>query len=312
MEVLTLNRVAIIDIGSNSLKLIMADIYDNRFFQISYEKKIKLRLSNYKNENNEINITGVKKLAAYLSDMKKACKFYKCDRIIAVATETLRKSKNGNEIIDFMKDLLNLDIKIITGEQEAYYGFVSSVNSTNLRDFLQVDIGGSSCEIVLVKDKKLINSISLPYGSIPNTNNFNLLNKVEDEDEKKFKKTIFEELDKYEWIKESKNLPVIGIGGSVRCIDKILKNHVFDNVEIEADSTLSYDTINNLFNAVKKLNLEQKKDIKGMPANRADIFVGCLILIRYFMAYTNSDVLSISKFGIREGILFEYVENLYK
>ena len=228
-----------------------------------------------------------------------------------MATETLRKSRNGEAIIESLKESLNLDIKIINGKQEAYYGFVSSVNSTNLRDFIQIDIGGSSAEIVLVKDKKLIKSVSLPYGSIPNTNNFNLLNKVSQEDEDKFKKTIFKEFDKYPWIKENKNLPIIGIGGSVRCIEKILRNHAFDDIDILVDYyMISYSNINSLFNIVKKLNLDQKREIKGMSSNRADIFMGCLILIKYLMLYINSDKLSISKFGIREGILFEYAESL--
>ena len=151
----------------------------------------------------------------------------------------------------------------------------------------------------------------MPYGSIPNTKNFNLRDKVSEEDELRFKDMIFKELDKYPWIKENKNLPVVGIGGSVRCIEKILRNHAFDDIDILLDSyVISYKNINSLFNIVKRLNLQQKKEIKGMSSNRADIFVGCLILIKYLMFYINSDKLSISKFGIREGILFEYAESL--
>ncbi|WP_455543980.1 Ppx/GppA phosphatase family protein [Intestinibacter sp.] len=308
-----MNRIAIIDIGSNSLKLIISDIYDNGFFQISYEKKIKLRLSNYKTRANDITTLGIKKLTSSVEEMKKICTLYKCNRVIAVATEAIRKSRNGKEIIDSLKESLNLDIKIIDGKQEAYYGFISSVNSINLNDFLQIDIGGSSAEIVLVKNKKLIESVSLPYGSIPNTNNFNLINEVSKKDEQKFKETIFKEFDKYPWIRENKNLPVVGIGGSVRCIEKILRNHSFDDIDILLDNfIISYKNINSLFNIMKKLNFEQKKAIRGMSSNRADIFVGCLILIKYLMFYINSDKLAISKFGIREGILFKYTENLFE
>ena len=99
-----MNRVAIIDIGSNSLKLIMSDIYDNKFFQISYEKKVKLRLSNYKNRANDITALGIKKLNDALTDLKKICTLYRCNRIIAVATETLRKAGNGAQIIEELKD----------------------------------------------------------------------------------------------------------------------------------------------------------------------------------------------------------------
>ena len=98
-----MNRVAIIDIGSNSLKLIMADIYDNKFFQISYEKKVKLRLGNYKNRANDITALGVKTLTKSLEDLKKICTLYRCNRIIAVATETLRKAGNGPQIIEELK-----------------------------------------------------------------------------------------------------------------------------------------------------------------------------------------------------------------
>ena len=70
-----MNRVAIIDIGSNSLKLIISDIYDNKFFQISYEKKTKLRLSNYKTRANDITALGIKKLTSSLEEMKNAINY---------------------------------------------------------------------------------------------------------------------------------------------------------------------------------------------------------------------------------------------
>ena len=72
----------------------------------------------------------------------------------------------------------------------------------------------------------------------------------------------------------------------------------------------SYIVVLSTFSYSKKLNLDQKREIKGMSSNRADIFMGCLILIKYLMLYINSDKLSISKFGIKEGILFEYAESL--
>ena len=64
------------------------------------------------------------------------------------------------------------------------------------------------------------------------------------------------------WIKENKNLPIIGIGGSVRCIEKILRNHAFDDIDILVDYyMISYRNINSLFNIVKKLNKNKKKKI---------------------------------------------------
>ena len=65
-----------------------------------------------------------------------------------------------------------------------------------------------------------------------------------------------------------------------------------------------------LLDVLKKFLEIMLSMIKGMSSNRADIFMGCLILIKYLMLYINSDKLSISKFGIREGILFEYAESL--
>ena len=77
-----MNRVAIIDIGSNSLKLIISDIYDNKFFQISYEKKTKLRLSNYKTRANDITALGIKKLTSSLEEMKKIENCLECGQCI--------------------------------------------------------------------------------------------------------------------------------------------------------------------------------------------------------------------------------------
>ena len=127
----------------------------------------------------------------------------------------------------------------------------------DINDALLIDIGGSSMEITLVKNKKISNGISLPLGSIPLTKLFPFDTPADKDIILEFKKFIFNEFDKLPWLNDAKNLPLIGIGGTARSIGKIHKKFINYPLDLLHNYTITFDEVKTIYNYV--LNLNQPK-----------------------------------------------------
>ena len=167
-----MRNIAVIDIGSNSMRVLVYEIYENNSFKIIDEEKRMTRLGQFINEANNLSKEGIQKLLVTLEFFKILCEKNNVSELIVVATEAVRRANNKNEILALVKEKININIRILSGLEESAYGYTTIKATMDITDALLVDIGGSSMEITLVKDKEISNGISLPLGSIPLTKLF--------------------------------------------------------------------------------------------------------------------------------------------
>lgn len=300
-----MKNIAVIDIGSNSMRVLVYEIYENNSFKIIDEEKRMTRLGQYIDEANNLSREGVDKLLITLEFFKILCEKNNVAEIIVVATEAIRRAKNKDMILSLVKENTGLNIRILSGLEESAYGYITIQATMDIKDALLIDIGGSSMEITLVKDKKILNGISLPLGSIPLTKLFPF-DSTQDKDIKSdLKKFIYNEFDKLTWLKNAKNLPLIGIGGTARSVGKIHKKFITYPLDLLHNYSMSFDEIKILYNYVHNLNFNQKLKLKGLPKERADIFTAPFSALVMLMDYCNCPLLKISQYGIREGVLYE-------
>jgi Exopolyphosphatase len=157
-----MKTLGIIDIGSNSIKLIIVELYKNSSKEI-FHKKFQTRLSQFTdNEHHNLSEVGMKKYFSIIYTFKRACDQYDCDEIIAVATESLRRITNSKEIIDTISSSLDVNIRILSAQEECYLGYFSSIPD-DLYDYVHIDMGGGSVEIGLVENKILLNVLVFPW-----------------------------------------------------------------------------------------------------------------------------------------------------
>jgi exopolyphosphatase/guanosine-5'-triphosphate,3'-diphosphate pyrophosphatase len=169
-----MKNIAVIDIGSNSMRVLVYEIYENNSFKIIDEEKRMTRLGQFIDNRNNLSDEGIQKLLITLDFFKILCDKNNVVEIIVVATEAVRRAENKNEILALVKNNINLDIRILSGLEESAYGYTTIKATMDIDNAILIDIGGSSMEITLVKDKKISNGISLPLGSIPLTRLFPL------------------------------------------------------------------------------------------------------------------------------------------
>ena len=302
-----MKTLGIIDIGTNSIKLIIVEIDNNSHNEI-FHKKFQTRLSDFvERESKELSSNGMKILLGIIFTFKKFCSDHNCDEIIAVGTESFRQIKNSTEVINNISNSLDVHIKILSPDEECYLGYVSSIPA-ELSNYVHLDMGGGSVEIGLVKDKILMESISIPMGALIITNKFHIKDGISNEEKSHIQEYIYNQLNKVSWINKCKNIPAIIIGGSIKTIARIHQKKYNKTSDIHGYE-LSYNDIEVLLQKVSDMSLGEIIYTTGISKSRGDILLGALIILHSLISYLQSTKVIISKFTIREGIIKDYIKN---
>ena len=302
-----MERRAVIDIGSNSVRLIIYKIQEDSTFKVINEEKRTIRLGSYLTEDNYLADQGIDTLINVLKEFKFICKRYEVTDICVVATEAIRRSINRDDICNKVQVDLGLKINILSGEEEARYGYLAIKNSMREKDAILLDLGGSSMEITLMKIGELKETISLPLGCIPLTKRFN---NIETEDERiKLNTFIYDTINEISWLIKNDKMNVIGIGGIAKHIARVYKEDKDYPKELLHNYSMTIDEISKIYNDFLKLPINERSKVKGLSKKRAEIFAAPVGAILSILQYLNSEKLIISAVGLREGIIYENLKN---
>lgn len=300
-----MRRLGIIDIGSNSMRMAIIQINADGAFRIIDELKENVRLGEQTNGANILSEAKIELAVDTLRLFKDLCDALEVQSYICVATEAVRRALNRTRFVERVQKQLGLEIRVITGLEEAYYDYFGVVNTMSVPDAVIMDIGGSSTELILMKERKLENSASLPFGAISLSQRFHLEDNIGEQAKKDLHDFLYEHIGKLEWIRGG--IPLIGIGGSFRNIGKIdrkLKNYPLDithNYPMTSSSLLS------IYDSVREAAVEKRTEIKGLSRDRADIIPGALAEIAVLLQLTGIKEIFVSGSGIREGLFYEHL-----
>jgi exopolyphosphatase/guanosine-5'-triphosphate,3'-diphosphate pyrophosphatase len=302
-----MEKLAVIDIGSNSIKMILVDYRDDKSFRIVDELKETVRLGEGMNVSNFLKEDRMEKALETLNLFKNLCDAVEVDKIIAVATAAVRAAENQQYFLDRVKKETELKVRVLSGEEEGYYDYWGVANSFDLEDGLIMDVGGGSVELVHMKNRKVENSISFPFGALTVTEKFDLYEYNNKKKDKKVKKFLFEEFSKLDWLDKISDLPLIGVGGTIRNIAKIWQQKNDYPLDILHYYILENHHVESVYEEVSDKSIEERKNISGLSKKRADIFIGACALVHYLMDYAAVSNLIISGKGIREGLVYNYL-----
>lgn len=303
-----MNTVGVIDIGSNSVRLVIAVLEkDRKHFKILDEVKASIRLGRDIDQSGNLNRGRVDNLIDALKGFKSLSDSIGVEKLIVVATAAIRSASNGDSVLSRIKSEAGLDVTVISGKEEAYYDYYGTINSMSIREGLLVDIGGCSTELIYVKDRLLVDSISLPVGSLNITDMFHIGDSLDSELESEIQSYLKEIYESVDWLKRVDSIPLVGIGGTFRTIAKVekkKKNYPFD---LTHNYRMDKREIMEICEVLKESNYKQRKKMKGLSKDRADIVLGATLLVESIFKYCNLTEVYISGSGIREGYIYEYI-----
>ena len=288
-------RVAVIDIGSNSVRMVVYEKTSRFAFHLLHEAKSKVRLSEnaYQNDGN-LQETPMQRTFHALSDFLSIANSFKVRKILCVATSALRDAPNKKEFLNKVKTKLQLNIKIIDGTKEAYFGGIACANLLcKQTQALTIDIGGGSTEFSVIHEKDVTDTISLKLGTVRLKELFFDKDKLEE---------AIEYIDlKLQELNTIQIPTIIGIGGTFRAISTAImeqQNYPLDKIHgFECTREVFQDFIHKILSADSS-----ELTLLGIKPERFDVIKpGALILSR-ILHKIDVNTLIASGVGVREGV----------
>jgi len=288
-------RTAVIDIGSNSARMVIFERTSRFAFHLIHEVKSRVRISENAYEN-DYNLQEVPLERAYqaLKEFLLTIRQYKVRKTLCIATSALRDAPNKQNFISRVHKELGLHIKVIDGKREAYLGGIAAANLLHLDAGLSVDIGGGSTELALYENKKVIHTYSLDLGTVRLKELFFDSGNIEGA-----KAYIHKALETLPTTLKHDN--IIGIGGTLRALSKMImdKEDVFfkklHGFSYPLSSTQSYfdDILQSDEKGLKKL---------GVKKDRLDVIQPGLLILRLIIEHIDAKQIISSGVGVREGL----------
>lgn len=299
-------KLAIIDIGSNTIRLV---IY--QYSQISGLKELEnikavARLRNQINEDGILQEAGIVVLEKLLRSFQEMLSDYGGIRVRAVATASIRQAKNGKEIIQRMLKNTGIEIELLSEKQEAYYGYFAVAHTTSTPSAVTIDMGGGSTEITYFKNKELQKSISLPFGSVSLKQQFMSNDTMTLEEHQQVYEFAKKQFATIPWL-ENLKIPVVGIGGSARNMakmDQSRRKYPLTGVHQYRMSKKDFEEINA---ELSTLSFEELKKLDGLSSDRADIIAPVAEVFNALMDTVGSQKFQFSRKGLREGLVMEEI-----
>ena len=296
---------AVIDIGSNSIKMRAAFVNNNHVRVIRDETEV-VRLGRGMNSSGMLSLESMKASCETVKRMTRRAEHMGA-KIFIAGTMALRSAKNSDEFIEMVKNATGRLINVLSGEQEAKYSWIGAVEGLNIDgDAVMFDSGGGSTEFVLGNGMDIKKIISVPIGAV------NLSEHFFYEHDKPIKHSVCEnavnfvkqELIKHninEFIPSSKN--VIGVGGGAVTMSSV--KHACENFMPSKlhGSILTKRDIVRQINLYASLTLSERENVIGLPASRADVILGSACIIFGALEILRADCCVVSINGLRHGLL---------
>ncbi len=300
-----MEKIGIIDLGSNSARLVIVNLFTDGHFMVIDELKESVRLGQDMERDGFLKPARVAETIKTLKMFRKLCDASGVTRIIAVATEAVRRAKNQRSFLDEIQSSCGIKIRVLSAEEEAVFVYRGVINTMDVPKGIVLEIGGGSTKIVYYNRRNMLNYVTLPFGAVTLTGLFSGDGLKPEQQAEKIEEFFTEQLKQVEWLKDvDPDVQMMGVGGSFRNLFKISKmvhKYPLDSVH---NYKMQVEDFLPVYDMIKVLDLDKKKKIKGLSAERADILPAALAAIKSFISYLGVESFTFSGAGLREGIMF--------
>mgnify|MGYP002598476642 FL=1 len=303
-----MKRIAIIDVGSNSARLVIMEVHTFQASNLIYNQKDPLRLALKTDRNGYLTEEAFSATITCLKNFASMCRVFHVDETIAVATAAIRNAPNGLKLAKAASEASGISLEIISGKTEAFLSYLGVINTIPVKDALVFDLGGASTEVILVKDRKLVDSISLPIGCVNLTKNFKLNNTADPAALNKMRRAIAEQMEKAPWLAGC-GLPLVGVGGTARSVGKIEQKRVKYFSSKLHNYQYPIQDFKEWYKTLPNTTLAMRRRIPGLSSDRADVIIAGSTIIKALADRSKARKLVISGCGLREGLFSEYLHH---
>lgn len=299
--------IGIIDLGSNSARLVIVRMLGDGYFMVVDQIKESVRLGKDMERDGFLKPQRIADTIKTLKMFRKLCDAHGIERIIAVATAAVRRAKNQRSFLDEVATTCGIKLKVLSAEEEAMYVYRGIINTMDIPKGLIMEVSGGSTKLIYYNRRNLLNFKTLPFGAITLTELFSGDGLSPEDQTKKIEEFFVQQLSSIEWLKEiDPETQLILVGGSFRSLGRISKIVKKSPYQIVHNYRMSKDDFAGIYDKLKSMDLDKKKRIKGVSSSRADILPSALAVVQSVLGYCNMEEMVISGCGLREGIIINY------
>lgn len=299
-------RIAAIDIGSNSVRQIIADVSADGTIRIIDEMKAAPRLGAGVSASGALLPEAMDAAIESLGRMATLARQMGAARVEAVATSAVRDAANGDEFVRRVRMATGLRVRAVTGDQEARLSFRSALAHFELGvgRAVVMDIGGGSLELVLSADGLIERLISLPFGAIRLTEQFDTASRPR-QGLRRLRRHVREALRDALPARDWRRPLVIGSGGTfTNLAGMVLARQGVDTPSVHG-THVTRDGLEHVLDLLAELSPAERLLVPGLNPGRADIILAGLAVAAEVLARVEGPHIVVSAYGIREGLLLE-------
>ena len=299
-------KIAIIDLGSNSARLVIANIMPGGYFMVIDELKEPVRLAQDMEIDGFLRPLRIQQTIKTLKTFRTLYESHGVSKVFAYATAAVRHAKNQKSFIDEVQSSCGIKLQVLSQEEEATFVYQGVINSMEVPKGLIVDIGGGSVKMIYYNRRVMIAQDTLPFGAVTLSEKF-ARHGTPEECQNAITAYVTEHLERLEWLKSlDPETQLIGVGGSLRNLGKISRKLKKYPLDMAHNYHIPFTEFETIYDTIKPLAPEKLMRIKGLSSARADIFPAALSVVEAIKNYTDFNEIIIGGAGLREGAMFRY------
>ena len=301
-------KVAIIDLGTNTFNLLIAEVLNNNKFKKIYENKLPVKLGEGGINKNHIVPSAFKRGIKALQRYRKIIKKYEAKKIIALATSAIREASNGNDFIKAAKKQAGISVKIISGNKEAeliYNGICEAVRLNNHKSLI-MDIGGGSTEFIIANKNKIFWKKSFLLGAARLLERIKPSDSITDIQIKRLESYLNKELlTLYKAVRKYPVVELIGSSGSFESLAEMIAYRFYSPEILKGKTEYDFDLDDcyEIYKLLVKSTKAERLKMKGLVKMRVDMIVISSIFVNLIIRKLKIKKMRLSTYSLKEGVI---------
>lgn len=306
------SRLAAIDIGSNSVRLLVAEALRGGAYRILDEEREPTRLGRSVSSQGRLDDESMDKTLQALRTFKEIAAGYQVTSLRTIATCAVREARNGPEFCRRVREEVGLEVEVIAGDREARLAFASVQNAFDLagKNVVVADIGGGSTEIVFATGNLIESIFSTPLGAVRLTEQFALGETATLTDFERMEEEVGDCLKKRTTRPLFAPHFLVGCGGTFTTLAELVMATKKQSDAPVAGYKVSQAEVRHLLDRLRKMPLRARRSMAGMTPDRGDIIVAGLTIVDALMKRFRVNTLVIHTRGVRDGLVREMIDEV--
>jgi len=301
-------RIATIDVGTNSTRMLIAEVEKGEVKPLFKTGRV-TRLGRGVKESGELSREGIEATLEALREFKKIIEEFGVEKVVVATTEAARLARNSEEFLRRVREL-GFEIEVLSDREEAELVFLANIRVFNPEGkAMTVDLGGGSTEIVYGNRERIEYLKSLKFGVVFLYEGFIKNSPPAEEELRALEEFIRGELRRVkEEINPQEDFTVFAVGGTITSVVAMEEEMEVYRPEVVHGYTVTREMIEKWYNYLSSLPIEERRKVKGLEENRADVIIPGLAFFKVFCEVFDREHLTVSEVGLLYGLALKEAE----